>query len=130
MRMKYGNSWKTPLFHASAQVPSAEPEAPSPVPQFISSANSSDVPFYNKVENYYANIYPTLTQREAEVYENVRTIQPCTMHAVAKAMGRELNTISGRFSSLVEKSYLKITSKTSDNKSIYVTTKTNGEQTQ
>ena len=72
----------------------------------------------NRNDNYYENIFPQLTKRESEVLEAVRKLQPCTMHQVAKYLGREVHTISGRFSALVKKEQLKIKGKIY-NKSLY-----------
>lgn len=76
----------------------------------------------NKIEHFHAVIKPTLTQREREVYNAVRSIQPCTMHEVAEFMGRGLNTISGRFSKLVKKEFLTIKER-KDNKSVFIINK-------
>lgn len=72
----------------------------------------------NRNDNYYENIFPDLTNRESEILEVIKTNGACTMHKVAKIMGRELNTISGRFGKLVEKGKLKIIRRV-DRKSIY-----------
>lgn len=81
-----------------------------------------NIPLANKIENYHANIKPTLTQREHEVYEAVKVIQPCTMHQVAEYMNRPLNTISGRFSKLVEKEFLFIKERV-NKKSVFIINK-------
>ncbi len=76
----------------------------------------------NKIDHYYKMIKPTLTQREEEVYNAVKVIQPCTMHKVAEYMERPLNIISGRFSKLVEKEFIKIIGR-ENNKSIFIINK-------
>jgi len=73
----------------------------------------------NKIEHYHNAIKPTLSRREEEVYNAVKVIQPCTMHEVADYMGRPLNTISGRFSKLVEKEFLAIKERV-NNKSVFI----------
>ena len=81
-----------------------------------------NVSMANKIENYHTKIKPTLTNREREVYDAVKVIQPCTMHQVADHIKRNLNTISGRFSSLVKKEYLAIKER-KNNKSVFIINK-------
>ena len=81
-----------------------------------------NIPLANKIDNYYYQIMPELTTREEEVLKAMKTIaEPCTMHQVANFMGVGLNSISGRFSKLVEKEKIKPIGKTKDKrpKTIY-----------
>lgn len=74
----------------------------------------------NRNDNYYKMIMPELTHKEDVVYRAcIRIKKPSTMHEVAKFLGVELNTISGRFSKLCEKGKLKIIGKTPNKRSIY-----------
>ena len=81
-----------------------------------------NISFGNRIDHFYKMIKPTLTQREEEVYNAVKVIQPCTMHEVAEYMQRPLNTISGRFSSLVKKEFISI-KEVKNHKSIYIINK-------
>ena len=74
-----------------------------------------NIPLANKIDNYYYHIMPELTTREEEVYQAMQSIaEPCTMHRVANFMDVGLNSISGRFSKLVEKKKIKPIGKTKD----------------
>lgn len=74
----------------------------------------------NRLDTYFEKIKSELTNREFEVLSAVAEInKPCTMHEVAKYMNRDLNTISGRFSKLVEKGKLIITGRTENKRSLY-----------
>lgn len=120
MRMKYGNEWDLPLCHSKTDTAeSGPPQAPLFIddkPEIETTVIDAGL---NKIENFYKNIKPGLSERQSKVLFAVKEIQPCTMHAVAKHLHVELNTISGRFGELVEKGFLKIIKKTDDNKSVY-----------
>jgi len=74
----------------------------------------------NRLDTYFEKVKSELTNREFEVLSAVAKInKPCTMHEVAKHMKRDLNTISGRFSKLVEKGKLIITGRTESKRSLY-----------
>lgn len=90
---------------------------------WIGAKLKENIPLANKIDQYHNVIKPTLTQREHEVYEAVKVIQPCTMHEVAEYMERPLNTISGRFSKLVEKEFLAVKERV-NHKSIFIINKT------
>ena len=89
-------------------------------PTFFDQVMSVNTPIQNRNDNYFENIKPNLTKKESVVLNTcVQINKPSTMHEVAKFLGVELNTISGRFSKLCEKGELEITGKTTNRRSIY-----------
>lgn len=67
-------------------------------------SNTISLPVANRNDNYYSLIMPELTAREEEVLNAMVMIgYPVTMHQIADFMKVGVNTISGRFSKLVEK---------------------------
>lgn len=84
----------------------------------------------NRLDTYFEKVKPNLTEKEFEVTKAISQMkQPTTMHEVAKFMGVELNTISGRFSKntgLVAKGVLKIVGRTDNKRSLYKLSGVNG----
>lgn len=61
----------------------------------------------NSIDAYHNEVKPTLKGRKLVVYEAIKKMPKCTSKDVAKYLGVELNTISGRFTDLFDLGLIK-----------------------
>lgn len=61
----------------------------------------------NSIDAYHNEVKPTLKGRKLVVYEAIKKMPKCTSKDVAKYLGVELNTISGRFTELFDLGFIK-----------------------